>query len=246
MTNLVPFGQHGERLYAVAEVARGIACECVCPDPQCGHPLVARKGDDRVWHFAHAGDREGSPCSGRESGLHKYAKQVLCEAISRVVHLPYKSNKEFYKGHFGMLRVSSATAEARIPGTSRRCDVLLAGKVRLAEGPPIWKGQMQIAVEIAVTHHKDEEYRDDVKEAGRISVLEVPLSWKQVQEEAERLSKQHHEVVRHILLNQCSKHWIFKRGGEAWVCSGCRGYKRRRDRTMCDGCLAQLSTRVLH
>ena len=50
-------------------------------------------------------------------------------------------------------------------------------------------------------------------------MLEAPLSWEQVQKEAERLSKQYHELVRYILLNQGnSKNWIFKYGGEAWVC----------------------------
>jgi len=40
----------------VSEVARGKACVCVCPD--CKGPLVARKGDVRVHHFAHADQRE--------------------------------------------------------------------------------------------------------------------------------------------------------------------------------------------
>ena len=57
--------------------------------------------------------------------------------------------------------------------------------------------------------------------------------------EAERLGKQYHEVVKHILLNQGnSKYWIFKRGGEAWVCPSCGGFKHR-DQPMCYDCLAK-------
>ena len=221
------------------EVVRGMGCECVCPDPRCGHPLVARQGDVKVWHFAHASDRRGLPCSGGESGLHKYAKQVLCESIGKVVQLPHKSNLEFYNGYHGMLRISRATPEAPISGTTRRCDVLLIGKVRLPGSRTEWKGQTTIAVEITVAHCKDATYRDDIRQAGLTSVLEVPLSLVQIQEEAERLGMQYHEVVRHILLNQgSSKNWLFKRDGEAWVCPYCEGFKHR-DRTMCYDCLTK-------
>ena len=169
--------------------------------------------------------------------MHKYAKQVLCESIGKVVHLPHQTNKEFYNGYDGMLRVSKATPEAPIQGTSRRCDVLLTGEVRLAEDRTRWAGQMKIAVEIAVTHYKDKIYRNDIRQAGLISVLEVPLSWEQVQQEAERLNKQYHEVARHILVNQGnSKNWIFKRGGEAWMCPSCEGFKHR-SRAMCYDCV---------
>ncbi len=40
----------------VGDVARGKACACFCPD--CRGPLVARKGEVRVHHFAHADQRE--------------------------------------------------------------------------------------------------------------------------------------------------------------------------------------------
>ena len=239
MASVVPFGQHGERLYTVNEVVRGIGCECACPDPLCGRPLVARQGNVKVWHFAHAGDQDGPPCSGGESGLHKYAKQVLCEAVGRVVHLPHRSNREFYSGYLGLLRVSWATPEAPIPGTSRRCDVILHGKVRRAEDKARWNTDTQVAVEIAVTNYKDDAYRDEIRQAASVSVLEVPLSWEQVRIEAERLGKQYHEVVKHILLNQgSSKYWIFKRGGEAWVCPSCRYFKHR-ERKMCYDCLVK-------
>lgn len=247
MNNLVPFGEYRGRLYTVEEVARGIECGCFCPDPKCSRPLVARKGTVMVWHFAHAGDQDGPSCSGGESGLHRYAKQVLCEAVDKVVQLPYKNNRDFYGGYYAMLRVSSATQEALIPGTSRRCDVLLYGTVRKADGKAAWNTKTSLAVEIAVTHFKDVVYRDEIRKASLISVLEVPLSWDQVRVEAERLGKQYHEVVRHILLNQSdSKNWILKLGGEAWVCPNCGGYKEKQDRVMCYECLAKRSTRPSH
>ena len=236
MTNLLPFGQRGGRLYSVERVARGINCGCVCPDPQCGLPLVARQGGVNVWHFAHAGGEGGVSCSGGESGLHRYAKQVLCESAGRVFTLPHRENKDFYNGYDGMLRITQAKSEACILGTSRRCDVLLIGKVRKAENRREWLEQAQVGVEIAVTHYKDQAYQDEIRQAGQLSVLEVPLSWDFVRSEAERLSKQYTEVVKHILLNQSSeKEWLFKRGSEAWVCPGCGRFKHRH-RTICYDC----------
>lgn len=49
----VPFGQDkttGE-WKDVAEVERGLACDCICPS--CGFSLSARHGDEREWHFSH-------------------------------------------------------------------------------------------------------------------------------------------------------------------------------------------------
>lgn len=49
----VPFGQReadGE-LIDVHDAARGAHSGCRCPS--CGMPLIARQGDEKVWHFAH-------------------------------------------------------------------------------------------------------------------------------------------------------------------------------------------------
>ncbi|MCF1431908.1 MAG: hypothetical protein LPH21_02530 [Shewanella sp.] len=49
----IPFGQNKDKgeWQDVAEVARGIACNCICPS--CKLPLTARQGTEREWHFAH-------------------------------------------------------------------------------------------------------------------------------------------------------------------------------------------------
>lgn len=53
MENLIPFGYQIEtdRYLDVNDVERGDRCGCICPS--CKTPLVARKGDERIWHFAH-------------------------------------------------------------------------------------------------------------------------------------------------------------------------------------------------
>ena len=50
----IPFGYHSEsdRFVDVHTVERGLACDCVCPS--CKTPLMAKMGNEKVWHFAHA------------------------------------------------------------------------------------------------------------------------------------------------------------------------------------------------
>lgn len=60
-------------IVSVEQVERGLACGCMCPS--CGNAVVARQGDVRAWHFAHA-TSEDCP-HGAESALHLAAKQVI-------------------------------------------------------------------------------------------------------------------------------------------------------------------------
>ena len=59
----------------VSDVPRGISCDCLCP--HCGAPLLARKGNVRKHHFAHA---KGMECQhGYEASVHLLAKEVFQE-----------------------------------------------------------------------------------------------------------------------------------------------------------------------
>lgn len=51
---LIPFGLRlsDEQLVDVSEVDRGKKCGCICPS--CRTPLLAKKGEIKEWHFAHA------------------------------------------------------------------------------------------------------------------------------------------------------------------------------------------------
>lgn len=60
----------------VSEVERGLRCGCLCPC--CKGPLVAKKGEDRVHHFAHHDRRE---CRhALESSLFGMAIEILSAA----------------------------------------------------------------------------------------------------------------------------------------------------------------------
>lgn len=81
----LPFGLGiNGRMISIGEVVRGLACECFCP--QCKTPLVAVKGDVIRHHFRH--HAEYDYCSGaRETALHLFAKQLICE--TRQLALPH-------------------------------------------------------------------------------------------------------------------------------------------------------------
>lgn len=59
----------------VSDVQRGLACECFCP--ACNSPLMAKKGQKRIAHFAHI---KGADCDhGYEEAVHLLAKEVFRE-----------------------------------------------------------------------------------------------------------------------------------------------------------------------
>lgn len=73
----VPFGLREGRVWAPGEVAKGKACNCVCPG--CHAPLAAKAQASRRKrpHFAHLTD---TGCqTGLETGIHLRAKQVIVE-----------------------------------------------------------------------------------------------------------------------------------------------------------------------
>ncbi len=73
---LLPYGEASDgRLVRASEVPAGLECGCSCP--ACGAPLVARRGEMRVAHFAHATDR--TCASAQETMLHKLAKQMIAD-----------------------------------------------------------------------------------------------------------------------------------------------------------------------
>lgn len=77
----VPFGLTNGRMVSPDDVEAGRACNCTCPE--CGAALIAKKGEQNVWHFAH----DGLACAtGAETALHLMAKQILAD--ERSVQLP--------------------------------------------------------------------------------------------------------------------------------------------------------------
>lgn len=73
----VPFGLKDGRVWAPSEVSKGKACGCICPG--CHAPLSAKAKESRRKrpHFAHLTD---TGCqTGRETGIHERAKQLIAD-----------------------------------------------------------------------------------------------------------------------------------------------------------------------
>ena len=155
------------RIRSVEEVARGLACECVCPS--CGAPVIARQGAVREWHFAHAAE---SDCKGgMETALHLAAKQLLLEnggltipeiRVQREVRLPdgRVGKGEAYRPE-QWVDFQSVEAEKTV-GTIRPDIVAVVGPEMLF-------------IEIAVTHFVDEEKRS-ILTSYEVPTIEIDLA----------------------------------------------------------------------
>lgn len=127
----MPFGQKDGRMASPEEVASGRACNCMCPG--CRAPLVAKKGEQNVWHFAH----DGPGCStGAETALHLMAKQILAD--ERRIQLPAVEVSISAVDVFGELQTVSVvlvgpqdvryeTVQLEVAKDNRRPDALAFG-----------------------------------------------------------------------------------------------------------------------
>ena len=78
-TLLIPYGLVDGRIVHVDDVQRGKACGARCAG--CDSELVAKKGEERIHHFAHY-QANGHECEG---WLHKTAKRILYERITQSI-----------------------------------------------------------------------------------------------------------------------------------------------------------------
>ena len=129
------------RFIDIHQAERGAKCGLICPE--CGLPLIARKGEIKAHHFAHA---PGHICidetGALETQAHRFAKEVL---VGASLLLP-----DFqYLGETGdRVTVSSAIIEeSRGP---IRPDLIcgIVWKNKLTNEPKT----LELAIEIKVTH----------------------------------------------------------------------------------------------
>lgn len=173
----VPFGVRDGRVWAPGEVVKGKACGCVCPG--CGQLLVAKALTSRRRrpHFAHLG---ATDChTGRETGIHLRAKQVIVERAEILLPAwdgdlldmpnPPRARDEAGSLHEGRKvdypAVRSALQDLE---TERRFGSYQPDVVA-------WDGVGELLIEIRVTHAVDDPKAARVKEHGR-RMVEIDLS----------------------------------------------------------------------
>lgn len=133
------------RMRYITEVANGIKCGCICPNPLCGQRLIAKNNPANViaLNFAH---ESGAECAGaKESELHRRAKQIICD--HRQIALPDQSFYEY----------QSAKPETTID--KYRADVSLNGK------------NYPLLVEIVVTCEVSEEKTYFLRRSGKRTLV---------------------------------------------------------------------------
>lgn len=185
----LPFGLHNDKLVTVSEVERGLACECVCP--ACAHPLIARKGEERIHHFAHS---KGEECEyAVESAIHLAAKEILAE--HKRIYLPPVTLQvgayewTMYDGR--MLEFTEVESERRLGGIIP--DILIHQNGR------------SLIVEIAVSHQVDKEKVKKIEALG-ISTIEISL---QVGHKDFWRGNPFERVKKELINSAVNRRWVF-------------------------------------
>lgn len=182
----LPFGMQDGRLLHISEVDRGLACNCICPS--CSHPLVARKGDHTVHHFAH---HKGKECEhGFETALHIATKEIL-ERNKKII-VPRVEVDFFYYNRSWLISGEREIIFDDVELERKYHDVI-PDVIGYINGKPLM-------IEVTVTHKTGEEKIQKVRERG-ISILEIDLSKFNRIFSIEELEKE-------VILNTENKKWL--------------------------------------
>ncbi|MBK1650366.1 competence protein CoiA family protein [Rhabdochromatium marinum] len=164
---LQSFGiDHNGQLVSVEEVARGKSCDCCCPS--CGEILIARQGEVRTWHFAHA---SGHDCEGgAEGALHKAAKQLIVSGAAVLVPaLEARESHQLDDGRCGEAALSRPDEVWQLTDPREEAPV---GDYRIDVMG--MHGTRPVFIEVAVTHLVDPLKREALSSFG-IHAFEIQL-----------------------------------------------------------------------
>lgn len=158
----IPYGLRDGELVHIDQVASGKACDCICPNPLCNAPLIAKKrktDPNFTEHFAHH-----NPCGQAiESIAHYLAKEVFAKKTE--IRLP--AYREFWNGQ---------SIQLALPRTAIIDNVYLEQTINdFKPDIVIESGKRKLFVEIAVTHFVDDIKAEKVAVRG-VSMIEVDLS----------------------------------------------------------------------
>ena len=108
------FGERPDGSLAhISEVSSGLACRCRCP--QCGAPLIARRGEHLGHHFGHYGSADGRGCrGGPETALHRFAKDLLASRLTLALPPLHADGAGPVRHAGGLYRFDAATLEHRL------------------------------------------------------------------------------------------------------------------------------------
>jgi len=160
----------------IPKTEKGLACNCRCPNEQCGADLVAKFCKDKVNHFAHYKNKGGCFC--QEKAVHLLAKHVLASfekatfpelvlsSRERLSYLnePFHESETFFSNREA---ITDAEQEVCLPEIGIKPDVLCNANIKGYE--------TRVAIEVKVTHAVDEEKLIKIRSA-RLTSFEIDLS----------------------------------------------------------------------
>lgn len=163
-------GANGKMAH-ISEVKNGLDCECTCP--VCDGALIAKQGEVREHHFAHASEDIGEECRhAPETALHLAAKEIL--AARKTIMLPAIKASSGYAdpdSHLGEHDPEIAPPE-RWPFESVEVEPRLGS---IIPDLVLKNDGRKLLVEITVTHNVNRNKRKRIRELG-MSCLEIDLS----------------------------------------------------------------------
>jgi hypothetical protein len=175
------------RIVHVSMVPRGAACACTCPNPLCGSPLVARKGEEKVDHFGHVAD---SACGGSvQTAIHRLAKQIVED--KKQLYVPAVT-----ASYGGKVRT---IYEARLV-TFDHVEKEFQDLKQIIPDIFVLRLDRRLLIEFAVTHPCDQEKIAKIRARG-IAALEIDLS-----EVARDASP---EVIEQAVIESAPRGWLY-------------------------------------
>ncbi len=202
-----------DRWRTAIEVPRGIACNCRCP--HCDQPVIARQGAVRRPHFAHS-SRTPHLRTCSETALHCLCKQVICASVGKCLKLPRTQGYN--------VRLLSVEPEVNMDVIPRRVD-LLADVSFESPRDRTSAGMRTLAIEICVSHSKDQAYCLDMKKAN-VPAIEIAVTWQQVFDRMTKTPTQAkiESALRFLLLSMtASKRWLHRK--DMVICPHCQRYE---------------------
>lgn len=194
-----------DKLIHISQVPRGLACNCFCPC--CKSPLLAKKGNVNVHHFAHAKGSEDCK-HGYESAVHLLAKSVL-EKEKTLSLPPYTvSSDNIPDEEIASLMEGIYGYEYVHPSQTFTFDEI-QNEVHLEDITPdsiAVKNGTKLLVEFRYTHAVDEAKFEKIKAKG-LSCVEIDLRHFKLSE-----SKEEDEANMQLFLSKESashSKWIF-------------------------------------
>ena len=133
----LPYGLCEDEIVTIDAVKAGLACNCICPC--CNERLIAKKGANKVHHFAHYKSPE---CAGGiETPLHRICKEII------------QRKKEFtipaYFSSKGKKMAEATTIQVENVYLEKRLDTLVPDIIVECKGK-------HLLIEIEVTHPVDD------------------------------------------------------------------------------------------